>query len=354
MEMHKKVGILTLHYGINYGGVLQTYATKETLKLLGYDPVIIDRLPDNFSRKYPLRRLLAHPFTQRPFFLFRKNELQPITRPVFSSEELTDLLKEDFYGVVVGSDQVWRKEVFSVNGDYYLIHQQDLPLRKVAYSASTGVAHWQYDERETVEITKALDKFDGLSVREAESVPVFKTHTGLDVQNILDPTLLAPPSIYTSLCAKAKLSGKGKLVTYMLDWTSEKKSIVASACNKLGLNVQHILPSEKKREGIISRLLNQDPTVYDWVNQIATADFVVTDSFHGMAFSIIFGRQFVVIGNPARGMARFTSLLNHFGLAERLTQHEFPNIESPIDYNQVHQVLEQLRFKGIEFLKSSL
>ena len=354
MNNNKKIGILTLHYGINYGGVLQTYATKETLKQLGYEPIIIDRLPDSFSRQYPLRRRLAHPLTQRPFYLFRKHELQPITRPVFSSEELTELLKEDFYGIVIGSDQVWRKEVFSVSGDYYMIHQQDLPIRKVAYAASTGVGYWQYDARETAEITNSLNKFNGLSVREAESVPIFKEYTGLDVQNILDPTLLAAPKIYYPLLKKAKLSGKGKLVTYMLDWTDEKKRIVEEASKTLNLEVQHILPVEKKRQGILSRIINQDPTVYDWVNQIATADFVVTDSFHGMSFSIIFNRQFVVIGNPERGMARFTSLLNQFGLAHRLTEHHLPDISTPIDYATVNRKHNELRTIGINFLKESL
>ena len=351
---NKKVGILTLHYGINYGGVLQTYATKETLKQLGYDPVILDRLPNTFSRKYPLTRKYAHPFTQRAFYQFRKYELQPISRPIFTSDELTALLKEDYYGIVIGSDQVWRKEVFSVDGDYYMIHQQDLPIRKVAYSASTGVAHWQYDEKETQQIKQALSKFDGLSVREAESVPVFKEHCGLDVKNILDPTLLAAPEIYTPLCKKAKLSGKGKLVTYMLDWTPEKIRIVLEAAKQTGLDVQHILPEVKKRRGLLSRIVTQDPSVYDWVNQIATADFVVTDSFHGMAFSTIFNRQFIVIGNPERGMARFTSLLNHFGISNRLIQRDLPNISKPIDYNQVNEKLNKLRVDGVKFLKQSL
>lgn len=352
--MSKKVGILTLHYGLNYGGVLQTYATKETLKALGYEPIIIDRLPDSFSRNYPKVRQFLHPLTQRAFYAFRQKELQPATRPIFSSEELRALLQEDFYGIIVGSDQVWRKEVFSVNGDYYLIKQHDLPLKKVAYSASTGVAHWQYDTQETQQIKIALQKFSGLSVREAESVPVFKESCGIDVQNILDPTLIANPDIYKQLCAKAKLNGKGKLVTYMLDWSEQKKQLVKQACSALHLDVQHILPLQKKRNGLLSRILHQDPTVYDWVNQIATADFVLTDSFHGMAFSIIFNRPFVVIGNPERGMARFTSLLNHFNLTSRLTENTLPDLTAPIDYDTVNVLLNNQRDLGVKFLKESL
>ena len=350
----KKVGILTLHYGLNYGGVLQTYATKETLRQLGFEPIIIDRIPEVFGRDYPLRRRCAHPFTQRAFYLFRKYELQPISRPVFTSQELTDLLSEDFYGIVIGSDQVWRKAVFSVDGDYYMIHQQDLPIKKVAYAASTGIATWEYDEQETKEIASALKTFAGISVREEDSVPMIKEHCGVDVLSILDPTLLANPKIYAPLCKKARLSGSGKLVTYILDWTEDKQRIIDQVCSATGLEVQHILPKEKKCKGLFSRIVNQDPSVYDWVNQIATADFVVTDSFHGTAFSLIFNKQFVVIGNVARGMVRFTSLLGQFDLAERLTTDRLPDISRTIDYQSVNKVLNEKRKRGINFLRNNL
>ncbi len=351
---NKKVGILTLHYGLNYGGVLQTYATKETLKQLGFEPIIIDRIPEAFGRNYPMRRRWVHPFTQRAFYLFRKHELQPISRPVFTSQELLDLLVEGFYGIVIGSDQVWRKAVFSVDGDYYMIHQQQLPIKKVAYAASTGVATWEYDEQETREIAAALKTFTGISVREEESVHIVREHCGVEVRSILDPTLLADPQIYEPLRKKAKLSGTGKLITYILDWTADKQRIIEQACTVTGLEVQHILPKEKKRKGILSRIVNQDPCVYDWVNQIATADFVVTDSFHGTAFSLIFNKQFVTIGNAARGMARFTSLLNQFGIVERLTINTLPDIKQDIDYCKVNDIMRTKREEGINFLKDNL
>lgn len=350
----KKVGILTLHYGLNYVGVLQTYATKETLRSLEYDPIIIDRIPNAFGHNYPLRRKLAHPFTQRAFYLFRKHELQPISRPVFSSAELNDLLQEDYYGIVIGSDQVWRKAIFSVDGDYYMIHQKQLPLKKVAYAASTGVAVWEYDEPETKEIAVSLRTFTGISVREEESVAMLIEHCEVDAHHILDPTLLADPQIYEPLREKAKLTGTGKLVTYILDWTASKRQIIEQACIAKRLESQHILPEEKKRKGLLSRILNQDPSVYDWVNQIATADFVVTDSFHGMAFCIIFNKQFIVIGNVARGMARFTSLLKQFGLTERLVINSHLDILQDIDYKRVNEVLRAKREEGVTFLKNSL
>lgn len=350
----KKVGILTLHYGLNYGGVLQTYATKEILKQLGFEPIIIDRIPNAFGHNYPMRRKLAHPFTQRAFYLFRKHELQPISHPVFSSQELTDLLGKGFYGIVIGSDQVWRKGVFAVDGDYYMIHQQQLPIKKVAFAASTGTATWEYDEQETLEIAASLKLFTGISVREQESVPMLREHCGIEVYSILDPTLLADPNIYKILLKKGKEKGTGKLVTYILDWDDKKRKVIEQACSATGLEAQHILPQLKKRKGIVSRIINQDPSVYDWVSQIASADFVVTDSFHGTAFSLIFNRQFVTIGNASRGMARFTSLLKMFGLAGRIVIDNLPNISQVIDYQFVNKILDKKRIEGINFLKNCL
>lgn len=351
---NKKVGILTLHYGLNYGGVLQTYATKETLKELGYCPIIIDRIPAAFGRNYPLRRKLAHPLTQRAFYLFRKHELRPISRPIFTSAELSDLLSKDFYGIVIGSDQVWRKAVFSVDGDYYLLHQQQLSIKKVAYAASTGIADWEYDEQETEEITKSLKTFSGISVREQEAVPMFKQHCGIDVCNILDSTLSANPCIYAPLMIKASISGKGKLITYILDWNDNKRQIVKHIAKQTNLDVQHILSDVNKRKGLVSRIIHQDPSVYDWVNQIATAEFVVTDSFHGMAFCIIFNKQFIAIGNVARGMARFTSLLSQLCLTDRLTTGVLPDITNKINYEPVNKLLQAKRAESINFLNNSL
>lgn len=224
----------------------------------------------------------------------------------------------------------------------------------MAYAASTGIATWEYDEQETREITAALKTFAGLSVREEESVRMMREHCGVEVHSILDPTLLADSQIYDPLRKKAKLSGSGKLVTYILDWTTDKQRIIERACAVTGLEVQHVLPKEKKRRGILSRIVNQDSCVYDWVNQIATADFVVTDSFHGTAFSLIFNKQFVVIGNTERGMARFTSLLKQFGLTNRLSVDMLPDVTRTIDYQSINKILNDRRIEGINFLRNSL
>lgn len=348
----KKIGILTLQYGLNYGGVLQCYALKEVLRNLGYDAVIIDRIPDGFGFPYVLKRAFVHPFTQKEYAGFRRNKLKPISKPIHSSEGLKALLK-GFDACIVGSDQVWRKAVFSVNGDYFLQHI-DLPkLNKLSYAASMGVSEWEYTPEETRVITSALSRFKAISVREKDAVELLREHCGLSSEFVLDPTLLATTQIYDPLLKKSKKDGNGSIVTYILDWTGNKKSIVEGIEKMMGKTSIDINPSVKKRQNLLQRITHKGVTVYDWVRLIATADYVITDSFHGTVFSIIFNKQFTTIGNPERGMVRFTSLLGLFGLNNRLVT-DIPKQQIEIDYTHTNDVLNQMREESNSFLVMNL
>lgn len=351
----KQVGILTLHYGLNYGGVLQTYATKEILSSLGYSPIIIDRIPAIFGKSYPFKRAFIHPFTQHAFFAFRKNELRPISKPIFSPSELSTFITDSkLYGIVVGSDQVWRKGVFSVEGDYFLIKEQNIPIKKIAFAASMGIGKWEYNEEETQEITSSLKRFDGISVRETESVGLLKSNCDMDATNVADPTIIANPSIYDKLIGKSKTNCKGKLVTYILDWSDTKKEVINSISKSLNLEVHDILKRDYTKRSTIKRIISPSPSVYDWVGSIKSADYVITDSFHGTAFSLIFNKQFTTIGNPERGMARFNSLLGQVGLTNRITTGKETIETNDIDYSIVNHSIDDLRKTGINFLKAHL
>lgn len=353
MSKMKKIGILTLQYALNYGGQLQCYALKEVLRQQGYDAVIIDRIPDAHGKKYVLKRAFAHPLTQKEFAGMRCHELRPMSKPVYSSEGLARLLR-NYDACIVGSDQVWRKAVFSVNGDYFFQHLEMPSLKKIAYAASLGVSEWEYDSGETEAISKALSSFKAISVREQDGVNLLRDHCGIHAQWVLDPTILADSAIYAPLINKSKMDGSGKLVTYILDWTEEKKQIVQDIHQKIGKPRFDINPVVRQHKTLLNRVLHTGVTTYDWVKLISTADFVVTDSFHGTAFSIIFNKQFYTIGNPERGMARFISILSLFGLQDRLIiQPNSLNYED-IDYSSVNKKISHEREESMWFLINSL
>lgn len=351
--MNKKIGILTLQYALNYGGQLQCYALKEVLRQQGYDAVIVDRIPDAHGKKYVLKRALAHPFTQKEFAGMRRHELRPMSKPVYNSEGLACLL-QNYDACIVGSDQVWRKAVFSVNGDYFFQHINIPSLNKIAYAASLGVSYWEYDSKETEVISKALSQFKAVSVREQDGVNLLQDHCSISAQWVLDPTMLADSSIYTPLLKKSNLDGSGKLVTYILDWTEEKKQMVQDIQQKIGKSRIDINPVVRQHQSLFGRVLHTGVTTYDWVKLINTADYVVTDSFHGTAFSIIFNRPFLTVGNPERGMARFTSLLGMLGLSDRLITSSGVNVIKNIDYTVPNQILHKKRKESLAFLIQNL
>lgn len=348
----KRVGILTLQYALNYGGVLQCYALKEVLKALGYDVVIIDRIPNGFGYKYVLKRALIHPFTQKEYAGIRKNELRPISRPALTSKDMENILKH-YDACIVGSDQVWRKGVFSVGGDYFFQNVNIPTVDKIAYAASLGVSEWEYTSDETEEIASALSRFKAVSVREEDGVQLLKDNCHISAEWVLDPTLLVKPVLYHSLIAKSNKDAKGRLLTYILDWTDEKAMTICELKERIGLPSFDILPQKKKRGTLFRRLIHKGVSVYDWVRLFSTADYVITDSFHGTIFSILFNKQFYTIGNPERGMARFTSLLKMFGLSNRLIIKSIPKVER-IDFSKTNTILEQRRDYCLHFLNYCL
>ena len=301
-----KIGILTLHYGFNYGGVLQCYALQRTLESLGHEAIILDRIPRAFGSLYTIKRKFYHPWLHPEFADFRKRCLYPISKPLHSTADLENELDNGYDCCIVGSDQVWRKGVFSVEGDYFLQNIHLPGLKKIAYAASFGTKEWEYSAEETEAISNALKSFDYVSVRERDGVEMLQKHCNIKSECVLDPTLLANPKIYEHLRSRSKYNANGKLVTYILDWTTQIYEQCCEKAHKLGVEISHINPCPYDRKQTKSY------TVYDWIQLLSTAHAVITDSFHGSVFSAIYGRQLTILGNAARGNSRFTALLELF------------------------------------------
>jgi exopolysaccharide biosynthesis predicted pyruvyltransferase EpsI len=149
------------------------------------------------------------------------------------------------------------------------------------------------------------------------------------------------------------MTKEGKIMVYMLDRTEEKEQFVNSMSKHLHLDTfiansdvdNRKLPQEKRVQ----------PPVEEWLRGFKDAEYVITDSFHACVFSIIFKKQFVVLGNKERGMSRFESLLKRFGLEDRLMQTDnIPTDIPDIDYSTVEPKVELLRQQSLDFLKNSL
>lgn len=376
-----KIGIVTLPFNANYGGILQNYALQITLKKLGHEVFTVSRYSNPMSLsmkiltagKRILKRLAGKKVIVRTWP--NKKELQYIwqntnrfisenitlTETIDSENDFKKLEKYRFEAWIVGSDQVWRPKYAPKLENHFLgFTAGDKDVKRIAYAASFGVDNWEFSPEQTKKCRALARKFNAVSVRENSGVNLCRNYLEIDAQQVLDPTLLVSANEYKQLVEKASVPDfKGKLVTYVLDKSPEKKELLNRIANELKLATVSVMPRRFFRE-VGKKGINEcvAPPVTDWIKSFMDAEFVVTDSFHGTAFSIIFNKPFVVVGNPKRGMARFHSLLETFGLEDRLLNENNNNIsdliKKPVDYEKVNSILVRKQNEAISFLGNAL
>ena len=381
MTEKMKIGILTQPMHLNYGGILQNWALQQVLKRLGHRPVMINRLytGEKVGKKVILLRFLSLGKTiVRKYILRQDNaflmwitdpEFHPYwpkscdtsmikkidhTRPLVNDEKLRkEVGKQKFDAFIVGSDQVWREAYSPRIESYFLDFLEDGDKRpKVSYAASFGVSEGYISDEKMQECSRLLGRFDSVSVREDSGVEVVKRDFGRDdAVKVLDPTLLLEAKDYEQLIKPKDRHHKPYIAAYILDKTDDKRKIVDEVKEKLGLEV-----TEFSGEFEGKRML----TMSQWLAAIADAEFVVTDSFHGTVFSIIFGKPFIAIANKMRGTDRFTSILGEMGLMDRLvfTAEDFEKRKDKmmdgIDFKGVKDRLDGLRSKSKDWLTKAL
>ena len=311
-----KVVILTQHLLNNYGGLLQNFALQQVVKKMGHNVVTIDYLRTmNFV---PFRQYIFSwaktcllyfiPGKKRKFVRYSHKGIRQAWSNKFVSENISltsqcykysaSFLKECDVALV-GYDQVWRPKFNHRIEDMYLDFAKKMPIKRVAYAASFGVDYWEYSPRQTKICANLSKKFNAISVREKSGVKLCKEHLGVDATWVLDPTLLLKKEDYCEVCKEIPVSQEKILAAYILDKNNDIRQQCESIAAERGLTLKFF------GAGADSNL-----TVPEWLAMFRDASYVVTDSFHGTVFSIIFGKEFKCIFNESRGSARFESLLN--------------------------------------------
>ena len=355
-----KIGIVTQPLQNNYGGLLQNYALQQVLKRLGHEPKTID-----FVGRLSLGRYLLSTCKQLLISILRlrKPSIKPyVPIPEFRNPIMADFIdnhidktklvhsytkriitEQQFDAVITGSDQVWRPMYNKYIEDMYLKFVPD-NVKKIAYAASFGVDSWELNPKQTTRCARHAKRLDAISVREATGVPMCKEYLGVESTCVLDPTILAGVDAYKPLLKNNKVESD-YLFAYILDLTTEKRAYIERVARKIGL--KSIIQSADS---------NAKLSVEDWISMIANSSMVITDSFHGTVFSILYHRDFWAIINRERGGARFASLLGPIGLENRLC--DISHVEnlgmSTIDWQIVDSALGEQRLNSIQFLNKSL
>ncbi|MCP2043981.1 polysaccharide pyruvyl transferase family protein [Pontibacter sp. HSC-36F09] len=383
VKQYRKVGILTQPLHNNYGGLLQAYALQKTIKSFGHDAWIINR---KYNRRGLLKELKSyaevfiqgHILNNKDFVIqyptrkeklkigkhtayFTDKYISPITSLIDSDDSMYMLQKEDFDAYVVGSDQVWRPKYSPNITNFFLDFLDDKKkIKRIAYAASFGVSDWEFTRQETEKCSTLIKKFDTVSVRETTGVALCYENLGVEAIRVLDPTLLLEPQDYSMLIQQENEPKiEGTLMTYVLDRDAEKDCFIHNVANELNLTLlseMQIKPFTIENRKEIQNCIF--PPITKWLRGIRDAEFVITDSFHGCALSILFNKPFLAIGNERRGITRFESLLQLFGLEERLIT-DITNIKrklilETIDWRKVNDILAYERAKSIKFLQDEL
>lgn len=329
-----RIAIMTQPLGTNYGGIMQAWALQQVLKRMGHYPVTIDRRPDPPTKAYKAARLAyragmkAIGKRKAPINLesYQPTILQHTrsfidhhimtSDPLYSTRQIGDHFSCKRYdAVIVGSDQTWRPKYSPNIYNYFLDFLKDVEILRIAYASSFGVDDWEFSEEQTGRCAELARKFSAISVREDSGLELCRRYFGVEATYVLDPTLLLDKEDYLHLMGdeRAKTSFEG-IFTYFLDRSPEKQALAEGLSGELQQPIYSCQP-RYALSGDFSDIEGYTmPDVRDWLAGFSNAKFVLTDSFHGMVFSLIFGKPFYVIKNKKRGAARFTSLLSVCGL----------------------------------------
>lgn len=338
----------------NYGSALTYYALYQTLISLG-NSVLMIGWPK--SSKWP-------PYMEQP--LFRHNPYPSYAiAPLADNRAHMKQFNQQCSIFVQGSDQLFNNNLYNWFDKFMQLDWVQDNKYKIAYAASFGYDYiWGSDE-DRAEMSYFLSKFDCFSVREQSGIDISKKEFGVEAQWVLDPVFLVERQLYDQLADSDPVTlPKGKyLFTYILDPNEDKANALLYSAEKLNLSIRAAsdgaiddgqMSEEWKIETIHGLSAEQ------WLAHIRYSDFVITDSFHGTCFAIIYRKNFIAISNTGRGAARFKSLLGYLGLENRLLESENSLVEHPelftaeIDYNEVFSKIDEGRRCGLEWLKNSL
>jgi hypothetical protein len=382
----RKVLITTLPLNANYGGILQAYALQRVVRDVGFRPVT------DTSRPKPLLKRLRWWLLRHPYRWVRLVSPARVDRQWRTARRATASLRSfvarnietgspmeaagtrrgraklarRFRTFVVGSDQVWRAAYANIPAQFLDVLEPihgDWP-RRISFAASFGVDDiTEYSEQDRSRAATLIRRFDAISVRETAGVEICRDAFGVHAERHVDPTMVLRPEQYEKLFLDAGISpspAAGRLLVYGLDANDHVRSTVHGLSERLGLPPLEFLPAgppSSYREYVQNAAFHDLPSIEQWLACFASADFVVTDSFHGCAFSILFNRPFVVLANEKRGVSRFTSLLSVFGLEHHLVTDSRNAVDERVfapDWTAVNGLVDAERARAIAYLRANL
>lgn len=357
------VAILGWWYGKNYGSILTYYGLNRAVESLGRSVLMVhEPLGYNGYRVHWPTDIVSMDFARRVGYEHTEQEHYS------ALPRLNDVART----FVVGSDQLWNPLIGRVNDDLFLdfVGPEN---ERVAYGTSFG--NRGTDKFKVPFVAKHaahLQQFKAISVREEYAIDTARDVFGAKASLVVDPVFLLPKEHYSDLADKATVSPDGDyLAVFFLDPSPEKKAVAQAIADKLGLDKIVVIPNPDEGREKVTSLFEDEPRAEilaedapeNFLRAYRDSSYVVTDSFHGSAFSAIFEKPFSSIYNAKRGADRFKNLLASLGFADQrrvletdttATIAENPYVTREIDFTKAREYIESGRASSLEWLKTAL
>ena len=383
----KKVGIITVSRTYNYGAELQAYALQKKLNQMGYKAEIIDYLYFKNS-KYKYTSLSKPLFRFSSKQTFKEFVLYRIISPVYDalmpllvkplrikmknfksfSNNISNFSKQyrsfealykanlDYDVYIAGSDQLWNPATGTSLEPYFLTFAPQNKI-KFSYASSFGVS--ELSEYQKSIYTRLLNNLDYISVRESQGVELARRLTGREITQVLDPTLLLNKMEWETIITEKERKHSEYILIYQLSESEKIVELAYKLKDKLGLPIYRICkrPIFSQKNIDIFNVLDAGPL--EFIYYFNNASFVITNSFHGTAFSVNFKVPFyAVLSKKKKNNSRIESFLHMIDLNSRIVYEE--NIEDPIqtitelDFSNSMKILNEEVNKSVIFLESSI
>lgn len=362
-----RIGILTFHYSCNYGGVLQAYALQCALEELGHNVQVIDYVPTNY--KHTLRsyfvarksfidlkkqglRFLYSKRIKKTFNEFRQSYLKLSSHV---NEQTISNLNDKYDAVVVGSDQVWNPSQHSKKV-YFINWEPCFEGKRISYAPCCAIN--KVNENNRITLQKALHSFKAISVRNKETFDFVKSLINIEPILACDPTILYDFEIF----AKSNQTKSPYILVYLLGkeiYGGHQKVVNAlkrKFPNHKVIGIQTVYDNPQLMPWADQVKYCSGPK--DWVNLIANAAFVYTDSFHGVIFSMKFKRKFACYYVEESRSSRFIDMSQRYGIAKNIIRNsdgiDMMTIDDFSTPDEALNMFDKQRQESLTFLETAL
>ena len=361
-----KIGILTFHRALNYGAVLQCYALYETLKDMGHDVEVIDYRPPYIEkyRKYynkncfheqsiirKIKALIKLPLT---YWHIRKavKAFDDFTTKHFCFSNIVNTAEDipTYYDAIIfGSDQIWSPQICEGFDPIYWGQFSKGKTRFVTYAVSYG-GHNKIGNTEKNLICQYARSFNRISVREKDFCNEISLLLKRPIPLVVDPTLLLRKKKFCLITIKPKFGNY--VLLFMLEQCNGAEEFAKRIATERNCNVIRLtaFPHIKKKKNEI--ILKGGLSPEEFLGYFKYANFIVSVSFHGTAFSVIFRKDFYVIHSRMEDRAH--NLLKSIGLEKRLVNPKEINEITAVDYTNVDDLIVRQREESVSFLKNNI